>query len=207
MTVLAHFYSGPDKGGRHYYVLETPAGMLLNEQYLIERIRGGEQASYNFILEIAESTLPFRNVADLLNNLINYTNWTLENANLRAICDQIISACEKAFMPNAVPATAGTCYPGRKIDYTIDDNGRGQKYYPHTYEAILHPHMVPALDKTFDEVAKRRETRARRYEIGFRRWDSARCAARRRLYEEYSKESQRADQGDGGAVVQGSPDH
>lgn len=191
MTLLAQYYTGPGKGARYVSTLETPYGMLLNEEYLASRIKGGEQASYDFILEIAESTLPFRNVDNLLLNLIERTTWTLDNANLRAMCDQIMSACKKAFTPDGSPATMATLgyvhftyTDGTKIgipsDPKVDCAGRDQKYYPHTYEAILRPHMIPALDQTINKVAEEREKRAWKWWRGYRIWDNARCTAKER---------------------------
>jgi hypothetical protein len=188
MTLLSEAFIGSAGHPRYITVLETPFGMLQNEEYLTERIKGGEQASYDFILEIAESTLPFRNVANLLQNLINYTEWTPETANLRAICDQIIVACEKAFEPGAVPATMGSCYHGKgAAPFKVDGNGRDQKYYPHTYEAILRPHMIPTLDHTFKKIAAEREERAWKWRQGYRKWDHARCDAENAAQERQSR--------------------
>jgi hypothetical protein len=187
MTILSQMFIGEPGHPRWITVFESPLGMLQNEEYLSHRIKGGEQASYDFILEIAESTLPFRNVDNLLLNLIEHTTWTSENVNLRAMCDQVTEACKKGFTPNTVPATMGSCYR-RAADMVASDGtplklqepdeaGRDQKYYPHTYEAILRPHMIPALGKTFAKVAEERETRARNWWRGYRVWDQARCDA------------------------------
>jgi hypothetical protein len=148
-------------------VCELERGMLMREERLAYRIQAGE-LSFDFIREIAESTIPFRNVANLLENLVAINEWTTENLNLKCICEQIIRACKKAFTPGTVPATMRACYPSKKWDdvepgrpklgyddalypgqdvvFTTsddwDDAGRGIKRYPHTYECILHPHMA-----------------------------------------------------------------
>lgn len=209
MTLLSQTFVGEAGHPRWVIALETPYGMLLSEEYLAERIRGGEQASYDFILEIAESTLPFRNVANLLENLVNRTEWTLDNCNLKSMCEQIIAACEKAATPDGVPATMGslgycryTLEDGRIVGVPGDPNadcaGRDQKYYPHTYEAILHPHMVPTLDQTFAEVADRREKRAWKWRCGYRAWDQARSDAEARRRKRDREETSKPDEGTGG---------
>ena len=134
---------------------EGTLGTLKREERLCRRIMAGE-LSYDFIVEIAESTLPFRNIANLLENLISYQEWTSKNLNLKAICLKIIKACEMEQQPGKLPMTGGNL-GAEDVDFA----GNEVKRYPHTYDAILYPHMVrtyESLDTPEARAAWKRRT-------------------------------------------------
>ena len=139
MTVIHESFIGTSSHPRYFTVLETPYGMILREGRFARRIVANE-LSFDFIVEIAESTLPFQNVANLLENIIIRHEWTSENCNLKAVCQMVIEACNMVADYSKPPAT-GRC----KGEF--DARGRGIKRYPHTYECILRPHMVEVYKK------------------------------------------------------------
>jgi len=175
VTVIHESFIGTPGHPRYFTVIELERGMLMREERLAQRIRARE-LSFDFIREIAESTLPFQNVANLLENVIGCNEWTLENVNLKAICQKIVEACNLA-ASDRPPVTAYNVQgrmdhrqarkEGRSTygyddaldpgGYTVfvkadpddwDDTGRGVKRYPHTYECILYPHMIDHYKKT-----------------------------------------------------------
>jgi len=175
MTVLFDGLIGPSYKPAHMMVCELERGMLMREERLAYRIQAGE-VSFEFIREIAESTLPFQNVANLLENIIGCNEWATETSNLKAICAKIIKACNMAADHSKPPVTAfnvmgrmrfsearkarkSCCgydeamHPGKDIVFVKadpddwDETGRGLKRYPHTYECILHPHMAEHYEK------------------------------------------------------------
>jgi len=129
MTILSHRMYSTGSIGKYFgiTVIETPYGMLLNEERLAKRIQDHE-CSYEFMVEIAESTLPFRNIHNLMLNLINYQTWTSEAMNLKCMMKQIMVSCEKVMQEDKPPCTRGCVGE--------DFVGRGQKEYPYTYEEI-----------------------------------------------------------------------
>ena len=176
MTVIFDGLCGLPYKPFHMTVMETPRGMLMREERFRDRILARE-VSYDFIREIAESTLPFQNISNLLRNVVGLTEWTSDTLNLRAICEMVISACDKAAdhskppcgshnvmgrMPIRKAMGAGkrclgyddALHPGQDIVFVDadpddwDDTGRGNKRFPHTYECILRPHMVEVYKKS-----------------------------------------------------------
>ena len=188
MTVLFDGLVGPDYKPAHMMVIELPRGMLMREERFRDRILARE-VSYAFIREIAESTLPFQNVANLLRNVVALNEWTSDTVNLRCMCEMVIEACDKAAdkskppcgahnamgrMPFAQARKAGkSCFgydnvtdPGGDTVFVMpdpddwDETGRGIKRYPHTYECILRPWMYRVLRKG-DSLEARKEWRER----------------------------------------------
>ena len=146
---------------RSIVVHETEWGMLLREERLARRIMADE-LSFDFIREIAESTLPFRSVHNLIGNIVGRHEWTTENCQLKAVCKKIMDACEKAMDLTKAPPTAGNIYGITRTTPTEDEDvliepvymvepkdcdleGYGVKRYPHTYECLLRPWMYKVL--------------------------------------------------------------
>ena len=173
MTIIHESFIGTSGHPRYFTVIELERGMLMREGRLIERIQAGE-VSFEFIREIAESTLPFQNISNLMLNIMNLTAWTLETLNLKCICEKIKKACDQAADHSRSPANAhNICgrrtvaeakaeglacrgyddvgHPGGDVvfvdPYDWDDTGRGLKRYPHTYDVILRPEMREHYEK------------------------------------------------------------
>lgn len=149
MTLI---YDGP-----FMVAYEGAYGTSLREGRLCRRIIAGE-FSLDFIVEIAESTLPYRNIANLLDNLISRQEWTPKNMNLKSICEKIIKACEIAQDTDKVPMTGGSLSLNKTKE--IDLAGREVKRYPHTYDAILYPHLVKSY-AACDTPERRKEWKRR----------------------------------------------
>ena len=139
MSVIHKSFIGAAEYLRYVTVIELPLGLLMRERRLISRIRANE-LSYEFVREIAESTLPFQNVADLLRNVVSRHKWTTESISIKTICQMVIQACDQAADKSKPPLTGATlgqdCW---------DATGEGIKRYPHTYECILRPYMEEPL--------------------------------------------------------------
>jgi hypothetical protein len=173
VTIIHESYIGRPGHPRYITVIELERGMLMREGRLIERIQAGE-VSFDFIREIAESTLPFQNISNLMLNIMNLTTWTSETLNLKCICEKIKKACDQAADHSRPPANAfnicgrrtvaeareeglamrgydDTFHPGQDVvfvdPYDWDDTGRGVKRYPHTYDCILRPEMAEYYNK------------------------------------------------------------
>ena len=104
MTIIRESYIGQPGHPRYITVFELERGMLMREARLIDRIMAGE-VSFDFIREIAESTLPFQNISNLIQNVIGMTDWTPETLNLKLICETIKKACDQASDLSKPPAT------------------------------------------------------------------------------------------------------
>lgn len=114
---------------------ETDYGTVLREQAFIDRIKAGEDPSYEFIVEIAESTLTFLVIKNLLENLIRLGEcrgfFNSENMNLKCIVASIISSIDAQVPSGAIEMTAATIRrsPRGEVDLT----GWGLKRYPRDY--------------------------------------------------------------------------
>ncbi len=173
MTVIHEAFIGSSGHPRYVTVIELERGMLMREQHLIDRIRAGE-VSFNFIREIAESTLPYQNISNLMVNIMGMTTWTSGTINLKCICAKIKKACDQAADHSRPPATGFNICGRRTVaqahaeglacrgyddkhnpvgdvvfvdPYDWDDTGRGLKRYPHTYDVILNPEMMAHYEK------------------------------------------------------------
>ena len=173
MTVIHESFIGSSEAPRYCTVIELERGMLMREGRLIERIQAGE-VSFEFIREIAESTLPYQNISNLMLNIMSLTDWTSETLNLNFICAKIKKACDQAADHSRPPANGfNICgrrtvaeakkeglacrgyddvgHPGGDVvfvdPYDWDDTGRGLKRYPHTYDVILRPEMMEHYEK------------------------------------------------------------
>ena len=184
MTVIHESFIGTSGHPRYLTVIELERGMLMREERLAKRVMARE-LSFDFVREIAESTLPFQNVANLLENIVGLNEWTLENVSLKVVCQKIIKACNIAADQSKPPVTAyNVCgrmdftearkagkaclgyddvlHPGQNVVFVHadpddwDSAGRGLKRYPHTYECILRPDMV-AYYKKHDTYKEQRD--------------------------------------------------
>jgi hypothetical protein len=157
---------------RQIAVYELERGMLMREERLCKRIMAKE-LSREFVIEIAESTLPFRSIENLMSNILGYHEWPTEMLGLKCEIQKIMKACSKVARYDKVPPTAAYIFglkssaPLEDEDVCVepywvlepqdyDDEGRGVKRYPHTYECILYPWMYEVYKKQ-DSYEKRKK--------------------------------------------------